>query len=352
MWRGGGPVYDASMSNRLPWGILGTGRIAEHFVQGLRRSQTAHLAAVASRTEAKARAFAGQYGFSRAYGSYQALLDDPTVKAVYIGTPHTEHLEWILRAAQAGKHVLCEKPLTMNAAEARRAVEACRAAGVLLMEAFMYRCQPQTDKIVKLVRAGALGQVKLVQVSFSINRPCNTAHRLWNKDLGGGAILDLGCYPVSLSRLIAGAACGQPFRDPSGVQALSRFGTETGADTLSVAHLEFDGCMLAQVSCGISLWQDRAARVYGDKAWLEVTSPFIHPFEGGKSRMTLWADNEVAEIIELDSPPLYAAEADAFAAAILAGASDVPAMTTGDTLGNMMTLDRWRAAVGQRYAQD
>lgn len=337
---------------KLAWGILSTGRIAEHFVQGLQLSQTAQLAAVASRTPDKACAFAAQYGITRAHGSYQALLDDPTVQAVYIGTPHTEHLEWILRAAQAGKHVLCEKPLTMNAAHARRAVDACRAARVLLMEAFMYRCQPQTQKIAELVRAGVLGEVKLVQVAFSINRPCNPASRLWNKELGGGGILDVGCYPVSLSRLIAGAVCGQPFADPTGVQALARFGAETGADTLSSALLEFDGRMMAEVSCGIGLAQDRTARIYGDRAWLEVPAPFIHPFEGGSSRLIVRSETAIIDTLEMKSPPLYTAEADAFAAAVFAGAHDVPAMSTDDTLGNMATLDRWRAAVGLRYAQD
>ena len=205
--------YRAAM-DKLRWGILSTGHIAGVFARGVAASQTGELVAVASREPAAAGRFAREFGAARAHGSYESLLADPGVQAVYVATPHPLHAEWAMRAAHAGKHILCEKPLTVNRASAERVVAEARAAGVLLMEAFMYRCHPQTARVVELVRAGGIGRVGLVQATFSFNRGFEAGHRLWSRRLGGGGILDVGCYPVSFARLVAGAVDGAPFADP------------------------------------------------------------------------------------------------------------------------------------------
>jgi len=335
---------------KLRWGILGTGRIAGLFARGVRASEKGRLAAVGSRAQATAEAFASEHGVGRTHNSYQALIEDSSVQAVYVGTPHPTHADLAIRAVEAGKHVLCEKPLTMNLEEARRVAAAARAHGVLLMEAFMYRCHPQTAKIVELVKGGVLGRIGLVQATFSFRRDFVPSQRLWSKKLGGGGILDVGCYPVSLARLVAGAASGKPFVDPAAVNGAGEFHLESGVDTVAAATLQFPGGLIAQVSCGIALQQDSAARIYGTEGWLHVPSPFVLPFDGGKS--SLWLHRKGAappEEIVVEAGPLYGIEADAFASAAEAGLKDVPAMSVDDSLGNMAALDRWRAAIGLTY---
>jgi predicted dehydrogenase len=332
---------------------MGTGRIAGIFSRGILASQSGQLAAVGSRTQASADRFARDFGVPRAHGSYEVLLADREVQAVYVGLPHPFHAEWTIRAARAGKHILCEKPLALNCAEAATMTAAAHDHGVLLMEAFMYRCHPQTAKIVELVGGGALGRVGLVQASFSFQRDFNPEARLWNKALGGGGILDVGCYPVSFARLIAGAADGRPFADPVSVTGAGHLHPQAGVDVYAAATLKFANGIVAQVACGIGLVQDSSVRVYGSKGWLHVPVPWIPNREGGTSVIYLHGGEASApEEIPVTAPPLYALEADAFAAALAAGRREVPQMTVADTLGNMAVLDQWRAALGLAYEAD
>ncbi|MDH7571262.1 MAG: Gfo/Idh/MocA family oxidoreductase, partial [Armatimonadota bacterium] len=157
------------MSRKLKWGILSTGRIAGVFAKGLAASTTGELVAVGSRNQASADRFGEEFGLSRCYGSYEALLADPEVEAVYIAVPHPFHAEWAIKAADAGKHILCEKPLTLNYPEAMAVVEAAVRNDVFLMEAFMYRCTPQTAKLVELIREKAIGEVRLIQANFAFH---------------------------------------------------------------------------------------------------------------------------------------------------------------------------------------
>jgi len=177
------------MARKLNWGIITTGWIARKFATDLRQSQTGRLVAVGARQHADADKFAADFGGVRAHGSYEALLADPEVEAVYIGTPHPWHAEWAIKAAAAGKHVLCEKPLTLRRADTERVIAAARRHGVLLMEAFMYRLHPQTRKLVELVRNGAIGELRLIRASFNVLADFNPEHRMFKKALGGGAIL-------------------------------------------------------------------------------------------------------------------------------------------------------------------
>jgi predicted dehydrogenase len=338
---------------KLRWGILGTGHIAGVFARGVAASQSGELVAVGSRAQPPAERFAREFGATRAHGSCEALLADHEVQAIYVGVPHPWHAEWAIRAAQAGKHVLCEKPLTLNRAGAEQVAAAARSAGVLLMEAFMYRCHPQTAKVVELVTGGALGRVGLVQATFSFRTEFNPANRWWNRELGGGGILDVGCYPVSFARLIAGAAEGRPFADPVSVAGAGQRHPQTGVDVVAAALLTFANGVIAQVACGIGLQQDNSLRVYGSAGWLHVPVPWKPGCDGGTSRLYLHRSGAAApEEIRIEAAPVYALEADAFAAALAAGKPDVPQMTVADTLGNMAVLDRWRAAVGVSYEAD
>ncbi len=334
----------------LRWGILSTGNIARTFARDLPRSKTGILHAVASRTPESAAAFAAQFGASTSYGSYEALLADPGVDAVYIATPHPLHLEWLLKAADAGKHILCEKPLTLNSPDCARAIEAARRNGVCLLEAFMYRCHPQTAKIVELVSSGALGTIKAIEATFSFQAGFDPNSRIYNLDLGGGGILDVGCYAASFARLVAGAANGKPFAEPLELKALGVLG-ETGADHYTVAVARFEGDIVAQLQTGVSLNGGGACRIIGERATLRVPSPwFCAPVEERQETVLhLDRDGKTKDIFVPFDRPLYSYEADALAAMVATGEAPHPAMGPQDALGNARLLDLWRAQIGLVY---
>src|SRR6188768_2614014 len=212
-------------TRKLRWGIISTGKIARTFARALAQSETGELVSVASRTPEGVSAFAAEFRVPHAHESYEALLADPEVEAVYIATPHPWHAQWAIAAARAKKHVLCEKPLGMNHSEVEAIVQAARDNDVFLMEAFMYRCSPQTRELVRLLRSGTLGRVKGIQASFGFDGAYPESGRLLNNELGGGGILDVGCYPVSMARLVAGIANGELFSEPLELYALGHVGT-------------------------------------------------------------------------------------------------------------------------------
>lgn len=334
------------MVNKLRWGILGTGKIAHKFAEGLGGSRSGVLAAVGSRTGEGARNFCAQHP-AKAHGSYQGLLEDPGVDVVYISTPHPMHAEWAIKAASAKKHVLCEKPLTMNHAEALEVVAAARENDVFLMEAFMYRCHPQTAKLVELVRAGAVGKVALVDANFSFKAPFDLQWRLFNPRLGGGGVLDVGCYCASMARLIAGAASGMPFLEPARVAAVGTIGPVSHVDEFSVASLEFPNGVLAQLAAGVNLDLEKIVRITGSEGTLVIPNPWSITREAGFSKIILFREGVPQEIVIESDRNLYAIEADTVAEFI--GKRQAPAMSWEDSLGNMQTLDRWRAAIGLTY---
>jgi predicted dehydrogenase len=340
------------MTAKLNWGILTTGWIARKFVTDLRQSRTGRLAAVGARRLADAERFAADFGGARAHGSYEALLADPEVQAVYIGTPHPLHAEWAIKAAAAGKHILCEKPLALRLADAQRIIAAARRHNVLLMEAYMYRCHPQTLRLVELVRAGVIGELRLIQAAFSVARDFDPEHRIFKRELGGGAILDLGCYPVSFSRLIAGAALGQPFAEPVEFRATGRRHPLAQTDEYAAAVVKYPGDVMAELSCGSTIKHDISARIYGTKGWLEVPTPFFPGLDGKDEKFFLHRTG-AATPEEFAFPGggvgLYAFEADAVAEALARGAREVPQVTWADTIGNMTMLDAWVAAAGVSY---
>jgi predicted dehydrogenase/aryl-alcohol dehydrogenase-like predicted oxidoreductase len=332
---------------RLAWGIIGTGSIARTFAQNLPASRTGNLVAAASRTQKAADVFAKQFP-CRAHGSYESLLNDPEVQAVYISTPHPMHLEWTIKAARAGKHILCEKPIGMNHAEATVAAEAARQNGVFLMEAFMYRCHPQTARVAEIIRSGRLGQLRLIEAIFAFD--CGSfkpESRLFRNDLGGGAILDIGCYCTSMARFIAGAAQGNAYAEPIQLKAVGHLG-QSGVDEQAQALLTFPGGLQARLVTALRLDLGGSVTVIGSDATLRIPSPWFcgHP----ASKLEIVTKDKV-EVIEVASPvPLYSLEADTVADNLAAG--EAPCMPIEDTVGNMMALDRWRQEIGLTYEME
>ena len=334
------------MSSKLAWGIISTGAIAKTFARGLAASGTGELIAVGSRTQEAADRFGDEFKVPRRYGSYEALLADPDVQAVYIAPPHPMHAEWAIKAAEAGKHILCEKPLTLNCAEAMAVIEAARRNGVFLMEAFMYRCHPQTAKLVELIREKAIGDVQVIRATFSFHAGYNPEGRLFANALGGGGILDVGCYCVSMSRLVAGVALGRDFAEPIEVRGFGHIG-ETGVDEYAIGILKFPGDILAQVATGVRLNQENVVRIFGTEGSIFVPVPWT-PKESSKIIVNRHGEGPREISIEAGAG-IYTIEADTVAANIERRQATSPAMTWDDTLGNMRTLDMWRAAIGLVY---
>jgi Predicted dehydrogenases and related proteins len=339
------------MERKLSWGILSTGSIAGAFANGLAHSSTGVLRAVGSRTQEAADRFGATWGVERCYGRYEDLLADPEVDAVYIATPHPWHAEWAIKAAEAGKHILCEKPLALNYAEAQAIVDAARRNNVFLMEAFMYRCHPQITQLVELLQAGVIGTVQVIQATFSFRADYDLHSRLLDRALGGGGILDVGCYCASMARLIAGAAQGLPFADPIKVTGVGYLGELSHVDEYALAALEFPGGIVAQLLTGVRVAAKPEVCVLGSKGSLVLPDPWS-PADNSNTRIIVNChDERESRVIDVTMhETLYGLEADTVARSLAAHES--PAMSWDDTLGNMQTLDRWRAAIGMTYERE
>lgn len=342
------------MSNSLNWGLLATGRIAATFAHAVKLTTNGTLYAVGSRSQESADRFAAEHGVPKAYGSYEALLADPAVDAVYISTPHPMHMEWVIKAAKAGKHILCEKPIAMNLRETQAMIDAARENNVALMEAFMYRCHPMTHKVLEIVRSGTLGEIRMIQASYGFSSKFDPASRLFDKALGGSGLMDVGLYPVSYSRLIAGAANGQDFADPLDIHAVAHLG-ETGVDEWSAAVLRFPGEIIAQLATSLRVHLENNLRIIGSGGQLSVNYPF-HPSWFGPRKITVTRGPfcPVQEITVKEDRPLFTIATETFARHVLQGDKQVaaPGMRWDDTLGNMRTLDRWRKCIGLSYDCD
>ncbi len=338
---------------KLNWGVIATGRIAGTFARALERTDTGRLLAVASRTQASADEFAAEHHSPRAYGSYQALLEDPEVNAVYISTPHPMHHEWAIKAAQAKKHVFCEKPVAMNEREAAEMIAAAKANSVAFMETFMYRAHPQARRVVELIRSGAIGTVKMIYATYGFNVPFDRDGRIYNKGLGGGAILDVGCYVASSTRLFAGAAMGQPFADPIDVKAVGFVG-EAGVDEWTTASVRFPGEVIAQWTTGLRLNLENGVRLVGTDGWIHLKAPHHPGYWGQPSQIVIQRPGQcpAQEITIASDKPLFTIGIETFTKAVSEGRQESPAMTWADTLGNMRAIDRWRKEIGLVYDAD
>jgi predicted dehydrogenase len=326
------------------WGVLSTAQIAtEKVIPGMRRAARAEVVAIASRDAATASSAARALGIPVAHASYEALLADPGIDAVYIPLPNHLHAEWTIRALQAGKHVLCEKPIALTVADAERMVEASSASGRVLAEAFMYRHHPSWRLAKALVEEGRIGRLASVDSWFSyfLDDPANIRSIL---AYGGGALFDIGCYSVNLSRWLFGA-------EATGVAAAIVRDPSSGVDVLTTGHLAFPGG-LASFTCSTQVEPDQRVHIYGTDGRISIEIPFnIPPLLPTRIFVTQGGDPPVApatETITLEPADPYACEVDAFAAVVLDGeAPDVP---LSDAVENLRTIERLFAAAGHGSA--
>ncbi len=336
MARAADPASRTSGATRpVRWGILSTGGIAATFTEDLLGMPDAEVVAVGSRAVDSARSFAGRYGIPHAYGSWQALADDPDVDVVYVATPHSAHHAAALRCVQAGKAVLVEKSFTLNHAQAQDLVDQSRQAGVFVMEAMWTRCLPAVRRLVELVDAGAIGTPRVVSADFGLTGAFDTTHRLRAPDLGGGALLDLGVYPVSFAHLMLGA--------PDSVHATGRL-TPEGVDEIAGILLGYDSGAVATLSCSLCADSPRTASVTGTEGRIELARGFFAP-----ESFTLYRGDGAERI---DAPMTghgYTHEAAEVMRCLRAGLTGSPMVPTADTLAVMRTLDAVRAQLGVRY---
>ncbi len=326
--------------DHLRWGIMATGSIARQFAGGLKESKTGELVAVGSRAVESAKNFTKEFG-GKPYGSYDDLLGDPKVDAVYIATPHHMHYEWTIRASGAGKGILCEKPFTLNALEAQRALNEVRKNKVFFMEAFMYRCHPQTRKVLDLVRQGEIGRVQMVNSEFGFHAGAGWSNFRTDATVGGGALMDVGVYPLSFSRMIAGE---EPNRLNYSAQLVGN-----GYDASGSGSLGFPGGMTAHFGTAVHLSMQNDTRIYGEAGMILLDSAW-KVSRGSKIRI-LRKDKE-PEILDMGSTndELYGYEADAVAEFF--EARECPYMAWDDTLGNMKCLDALKSSAGIVFAAE
>lgn len=337
---------------RIRWGILGPGTIAKDFFAGALQSANGKVVAIGARNPAKS-GLAEDFPGARIVDGYDALIDDPEIDAVYIATVHPLHAEWAIKAAEKGKHVLCEKPMGLSTAEADAMFEAARKAGTFMAEAYMYRLHPLTARIVELVKNGMVGDVRKIQSSFGFAKlPFDEGHRLFSNEMAGGGILDVGGYTTSMARLIAGIGTSSGVMEPAEVTALGHLG-RTGVDEWTSALLSFPNGIIAELSCSVSLEQENVLRILGTKGRIEVDQFW---FAGGKPGGTsiiriVHTDGRQEEVPLVEPRHLYSFEVEAAGDAIRAGRTEFayPGMSRADTLGNLRVMDKWRAAIGLEY---
>ena len=330
---------------QLRWGLLAAGNIAKAFAHGLTQTDAGVGTAVASRSLDRAKVFAEEFDIPHAYGRYEDMLADPEIDAVYVATPHPMHAEWAIKAADAGKHVLCEKPMTMGWADTMTVIEAARRNDVFFMEAYMYRCTPQTAKLVELIGAGSVGEVRTIDATFAFNCGWNPEGRLLNAELGGGGILDVGGYAMSMSRLIAGVALGKEVAEPVQVFGAGHVGA-TGVDEWAAGTLLFANDIVARIATGVQCSQDNKVIIHGSEGRIKLPDPwFCNGREPGES--TIVVNGE--EITVAADRSIYAYEADMVAANIEGRQGANPAMTWADSIGQAKAIDAWLDAVGVQY---
>ncbi|MGC4973463.1 Gfo/Idh/MocA family protein [Streptomyces sp. DT199] len=326
-------------ADTVRWGILATGGIAGAFTADLIDLPDAEVVAVASRSEASAKAFAERFGIPRAYGDWNALAQDEDIDVVYVATPHTAHRAAAGLCLAAGRQVLCEKPFTLNVHEAGELVALAREHGRFLMEAMWMYCNPLVRRLKALVDDGAIGEVRSVQADFGLAGPFPPSHRLRNPELGGGALLDLGVYPVSFAQLLLG--------EPSDVAARAVL-SEEGVDLQTAAVLSYDSGALGSVHCSIVGGTATSASVTGSLGRIDIPHGFFFP-----DRFVLHRDGRDAEEFTADPAdgPRNSMRHEALEVmrAVRAGETESPLVPLDGTLAVMRTLDAIRDRVGVRY---
>jgi D-xylose 1-dehydrogenase (NADP+, D-xylono-1,5-lactone-forming) len=319
------------MSRAISVGVLGAANIARAFISGVKPSSRVVVAAVASRTADKAERFARENGVARFHNSYEALLADPAIDAVYIPLPNSMHAEWSIRACEAGKHVLCEKPLCATAAEARAMFDAGQRNGVHLVEGYPYRAQPQTRKLLDIIESGAIGRLQLIQASFGFTLATGPNIRT-DPNLAGGALMDAGAYPVSLARMVAKER-------PTRVQAVAHWAG--GVDHALAATIEFESGLLAQISCSFSTSVHRQALIAGTGGVIQT--PFLnHPPLDRPAELLVKRGvpaNQDFERIPCTAMNGFLAEAESFAALVEGGGNHWEGPSPEESIDIAATLE-------------
>ncbi|MDT4992080.1 MAG: hypothetical protein QOH97_1972 [Actinoplanes sp.] len=323
------------MTDTVRWGVLGTGGIAATFAGDLPRVDGAQLAAVGSRSVASAERFAREHGFARAHGSWAGLAADPEVDVVYVATPHAFHLGAALACLVGGKAVLCEKPITLDLAGAAHLVQEARARGLFLMEAMWMRCNPAIRKLVELLADGAIGEVTSVHADLGLRGPFGPEHRLRDPALGGGALLDLGVYPVNLAHLVLGP--------PATVTSWAHL-TPEGVDDNTAVVLGYGSGAVAALTCGLVGASRNAATITGTRGRIDLPEGFYAP-----QGFTLHS-GDVAEVFESPFEGRgYQFEAAEVQRCLRAGELESPLMPHDTTLEIMNLLDTVRDQIGVAY---
>ena len=310
------------------WGFLSTANINDKVLAGARESDRVDVVAVASRDKERAEAYARERGIERAYGTYEELLADPEIEAIYISLPNSMHVEWSIRCLEAGKHVLCEKPLTRRPEEVEQAFDAAERAGRILTEAFMWRHNPQTRRLVELVEGGAIGRLRLVRAVFSFPLRDSPNVRL-SAELDGGGLMDVGCYCVSGARLLGG--------EPEEVYA-QQVHASTGVDEVLTGTMRFAGDVLATIDCGLALPVRDELEAIGEEGSLFLDDPW-HCLTPVIEHRT----DDGVERIELERVNSYRLELENLSDAIRGEAE--PLLGREDALGQARTIEAlYRAA--------
>lgn len=328
------------MTDIIKWGIIGPGSISRKFATGLQALDDATLYAVASRSQDKADAFGDEFGAEKKYNNYEALVNDPDVDAVYIGTPHTFHKPHTLMCLNAGKPVLCEKPFAVNAAEAREMVALAREKNIFLMDAVWTRYFPVMIKLRELLAAGAIGDVMLVQADFGFRMgSVMPEHRLFNPDLAGGALLDVGVYPIQFASMVYG-------KQPESIVSQATLGT-TGVDEVSVSVFKYSDYEMATITTAIRMNTLHEVRVFGTEGIISIPD-WWHPTE-----MTVQAKGQPSEThtFDLDGNG-YNYEAAEVGRCIRAGLTESDVMPWAESIAIMETMDTIRAQWGLTYPSE
>lgn len=325
----------------IRWGIIGTGTIADTFATALSTMPDTTLGAVCSRTDERAAEFAQRFDIPQRYSDVEQMAQ-ADIDVVYVATPHTDHAAASIRMLNAGKHVLCEKPMGLNHAQVMSMITAARGAGVFLMEAFMYRVHPQTLRVCELVNDGAIGDVRHIEAQFGYHAPFNADSRLFANALAGGGIMDVGCYPLSFARLLLG--------EPETVAARGHLG-RTGVDEWSAALLGFANGATAQLATSVSLSLSNTATVYGSEGRLELSNPWVVLGDRSNWSIDLVRGTE-RESISGSNRDVYQLQAEHVASCLQADLVESPIVSLSDSEGNAVALDKWRAAIGLEYQQE
>jgi predicted dehydrogenase len=324
------------MVDKFRWGILSTGHIAKQFARGLKAVSDAELLAVGSRSQESADAFGNEFNVQRCYSSYEALVADPDVEAIYVGTPHPMHAENTLLCLEAGKAVICEKPITLNARQAAHVIQRARESRLFLMEAMWTRYLPAMVKVRELVGAGAIGEVRMVTADFGFRFQFDPKHRLLNPELGGGALLDVGIYPVSFASMLLGT--------PNEISGYAHLG-ETGVDEQTAMVFKYAGGELALLSCAVRTETPQEAVIMGTNGMIKMARTWWKP-----ERFTLAVEGKPEQAFDL---PIegngYNYEAMEVMRCVRSGLLESPTMPLDESLSIMQTMDAVRAPWGLVY---